>query len=116
MAWTAAPVANPTETQFLSVKLVKNGPRCAAKVEYRDGLWYSTLNGEPCGDPVDDENAAGGFIQGWRSVLHVAEEEYNYLLARYLHAKQFEPESPFANPDKAIRLTALPALGLRLKK
>ena len=109
--WNPEPPANPFETAYLSVRLVKRGPPCAARVVHEGGWWTSWLNGEQHGQPVQDEMAAGGFIQGWFSVKRITVQEHDFLLARHLYARHHEPDSPFANPHKPISLRLLKPLG-----
>jgi hypothetical protein len=96
---------------YYSVCLVKKGPTCGAKVEYKDGIWTSFCLGEQWGKPTNDEMAAGGFIQHWRSVRKITQQEYDYLVNTYLYYKKYDPMDCRAQPHIPVNRIKMKPIG-----
>lgn len=98
------------EPGFFSYRLVKKGPKVAARIIHHDGRWSVEINGDRKGgavvDPIDNKM----IFRVWHSADRIDEAEYRYLLDRAAWARQYAPDDPYAHPDQPIRLDRTPPL------
>lgn len=92
------------EPGYFLVRLVKGGPRVAAEITHRRGLWGALVNGETCGAQHADWTRAAGVAAVWLGE-RIDAAEYRRVLA--LAA---QPGHPNATPRRPLDLAALPPL------
>lgn len=119
------------EPGFYTLRLVKNGPRVAARIarlctctigggEHAPHdwtpacdrpwpVWLAEINGDQVSEPDRDPLKAGVF-RIWESGEPCTADEYRYRLELKAWAEREAPDAPEANPRKPIDLNQLPPL------
>lgn len=97
------------ETGFFRVRLVRGGPWVAAELRQDGaGRWQAWVDGQPR-EPAHPDPAQADFVfHVWHYGERITESEHAFLLAQAAHARVHEPDSPAANPTRAIRIGDLP--------
>lgn len=118
MAWIRGEQRDPDKPEpgFYALKLVKKGPEVAARIFKMEALfgqylWGAMIDGEFVGDYVEDPQLQQGVQQIWLFGRKIGLQEYEFMLARAAHAKQHEPNSPWANPRRPIDLRTIKPIG-----
>lgn len=115
MAWARGEKRDPNtpEEGFFAVRLVKKGVECGAKLVLRGETWTAYVNEELTG--TSNDNAVPGVYgpieRVWLFGRRIDQAEYYFLIARYRHAKEHDPESVFANPDRPINFRLMKPIG-----
>jgi hypothetical protein len=91
------------EPGYFAIRLVRKGPRIAAAIELRRGLWCAVINGAPQGWHEDWARAPK--VERVWTGERITKTEYDALLA--LAGIQGHPAS---TPTKPIDLGSLPPL------
>lgn len=95
---------------LFTLRLVKGGPACPARIERReDGLWRAIINGA-AGPWHPDPVLAPGVERIWHGGERASEANYDYLTALRLWAKEHAPDHPLLHPHRAVNLASLPPL------
>lgn len=93
---------------LFKLRLVRGGPWVAASIEQDDaGRWVATVAGvrsEGHADPA----LADGVFRVWHYGHVITASEHAFLLERARWATIHAPDSPEANPERAINVAALP--------
>jgi hypothetical protein len=113
-------IDNP-EPGFFKVRLLKDGPWVAARIEYgptkdpetgepldRSPMWTATIDGKPLADSPSPDPLKAGVFRIWHSGRRIEEEDYLLLLRHAEWAKQHSPNDPAANPTQRIDLMRAP--------
>ena len=67
---------------FFLVRLVKGGPRVAARIVEDFGQFSAEVDGRPCGKPHADPLKADGVMRIWLYGVEIEREEYDSMLRR----------------------------------
>lgn len=119
MAWVRGEQRDPDhpESGCYAVKLVKGGPEVAAKIwhdkrpEEGVDIWWATTDGGQSAETHSDPQLNETVQQIWLFGRKIDDLEYDFMLARAAHARQHEPNSPWANPRKPMDLRTIPPIG-----
>lgn len=119
-AFPARDVTRP-EPGFFLIRLVKGGPKVAARITHkpaRDPLtgetldrspwWAAEINGEPAGEP--SIQPTDEVLRIWHYGEPVTEDEYRYQLADAQWCAAHAPHEPKANPRRSVDLAAMAPL------
>jgi hypothetical protein len=98
-------VDEPEEGLFL-IRLVKGGPFVAARIWRDAGIWRAEIDGQVKEPGAADPIQAAGVLKVWHYGQHTTEAEYLYRKQLGEWARAHDPDSPAANPERPIRLTA----------
>lgn len=100
---TAPRVSDTPLPGFYRLKLIRGGPWVPAQIKHDEGGWQTMLDGKWSNQSTDP------WLLPDMERIHfggrdTTEAEVNFMLARKRHAEVYEPDSPAANPRKAIDL------------
>jgi hypothetical protein len=101
-------VDQPTPGLF-KLRLVRGGPWVAAEIECDAlGVWSATIDGERQEPPHPDPALAECVFRIWHYGQETDASEHAFLVERARWARIHAPDSPEANPTRAIRIGSLP--------
>jgi len=96
------------EPGLFKLRLVRGGPFVAAEIHRDDaGRWIATINGKAA-DGHPDPALAEGVFRIWHYGIRISASEHAFLVERAAWARVHSPDNPEANPERPIRLGALP--------
>ena len=96
------------EPGCFKLRLVRSGPWVAATIQCNaEGHWSATIDGKR-GDSHADPAQADGVFRVWHYGSMISGSEHDYLVDLALWARIHAPDSPEANPTRAINVNALP--------
>jgi len=75
---------------FFRIRLCRNGPYVAARIERTEHGWKASIQGESCGFANPDPWASDGVSRIWHFGVMISEAEYRQLLG----SKHPSPHKP----------------------
>lgn len=100
----------PPEPGFFQMRLVKKGPKVAARIINIDGYWQAEINGDAEGPRVSNPLESRSVMRIWETGVLIEEAQYRYLLDLKAWAEKNAPTHPAANPRKPVDLIEAPPL------
>lgn len=89
------------------IRLTRGGPKVAAEIILRDGLWSARIDGQLQGEPSENPITAAGVIKVWTFGERTTESEVRYRESKAAHYRKHDPSHPLANPKQKIDLSKI---------
>ena len=102
----AREIARP-QAGFFQIRLVRKGPFVPSRIFVSDGLWGVIINGDECGNRVEDPILNYHISRVWEHGVRIEEVEYDNLLLIALWAPENAPDRPEAKPNEPIILSEM---------
>ncbi len=89
------------------MRLVRKGPKVAARITFEDGLWQAEINGQKSGPAVADFLLSKQVMRIWESGTKTDQAIYDYHLGLKDWAEKNDPTHPAAKPMEPVNLVEM---------
>ncbi len=97
----------PPEPGLFLMRLVKKGPKVAARIHFENGLWQAEINGQKEGPAVADYLDSRSVMRIWETGTKTDQAAYDYHLAMKDWAEKHDPTHPAARVREPVNLAEM---------